>query len=83
MLLYPGAFNMTTGPLHWSLLQRARATDAQLYVAAISPARGTGSGYIAYGHTQLTDPWGTVLNELEFEEDMIIADIGIIIITYN
>jgi predicted amidohydrolase len=23
-LIYPGAFNLTTGPLHWSLLQRAR-----------------------------------------------------------
>lgn len=22
--IYPGAFNMTTGPLHWELLQRAR-----------------------------------------------------------
>ena len=24
VLIYPGAFNMTTGPLHWELLQRAR-----------------------------------------------------------
>ncbi|MBA0806878.1 hypothetical protein Gohar_022721, partial [Gossypium harknessii] len=24
LLCYPGAFNMTTGPLHWELLQRAR-----------------------------------------------------------
>lgn len=23
-MIYPGAFNMTTGPLHWELLQRAR-----------------------------------------------------------
>lgn len=23
-MLYPGAFNMTTGPMHWELLQRAR-----------------------------------------------------------
>ncbi|XP_076482708.1 omega-amidase NIT2-like isoform X1 [Bombus vancouverensis nearcticus] len=39
MLIYPAAFNMTTGPLHWSLLQRSRANDNQLYVACISPAR--------------------------------------------
>lgn len=37
MLLYPAAFNMTTGPLHWELLQRARANDLQLFVATISP----------------------------------------------
>ena len=24
LLVYPGAFNMTTGPAHWELLQRAR-----------------------------------------------------------
>lgn len=24
VLIYPGAFNLTTGPLHWELLQRAR-----------------------------------------------------------
>ncbi|XP_022750057.1 omega-amidase, chloroplastic-like isoform X2 [Durio zibethinus] len=30
LLCYPGAFNMTTGPLHWELLQRARAMDSQI-----------------------------------------------------
>ncbi|KAK4493274.1 hypothetical protein RD792_017849 [Penstemon davidsonii] len=30
LLCYPGAFNMTTGPLHWELLQRARAADCQV-----------------------------------------------------
>lgn len=37
MLIYPAAFNMTTGPMHWELLQRARANDLQLFVATISP----------------------------------------------
>ena len=27
LLVYPGAFNMTTGPAHWQLLQQARALD--------------------------------------------------------
>jgi omega-amidase len=30
MLVYPGAFNMTTGPLHWELLVRSRALDNQV-----------------------------------------------------
>ena len=29
LMVYPGAFNMTTGPAHWELLQRARALDNQ------------------------------------------------------
>ena len=39
MIIFPGAFNMTTGPAHWTLLQRARAVDQQVYVAAVSPVR--------------------------------------------
>jgi len=76
MLVYPAAFNMTTGPLHWSLLQRARANDNQLYVACVSPARGSPPGYVAWGHTQLTNPWGEILGELNAVEDMIVFDIG-------
>lgn len=77
MLIYPGAFNMTTGPLHWSLLQRSRANDNQLYVASVSPARGSGTGYIAWGHTQLSNPWGEILQELDSAEDMIVSDIDL------
>lgn len=39
VMLYPAAFNTTTGPPHWELLQRARAVDNFLYVATASPAR--------------------------------------------
>jgi len=27
LLVYPGAFNMTTGPAHWELLQRGRSVS--------------------------------------------------------
>lgn len=30
MIVYPGAFNTTTGPAHWELLLRARAVDNQV-----------------------------------------------------
>lgn len=30
-LVYPSAFNTTTGPLHWELLGRARAVDNQVH----------------------------------------------------
>ncbi|XWS70203.1 hypothetical protein CRYUN_Cryun03dG0028300 [Craigia yunnanensis] len=63
LLCYPGAFNMTTGPLHWELLQRARATDNQLYVATCSPARDAGAGYVAWGHSTLVGPGKSPLSK--------------------
>lgn len=48
LLIYPGAFNTTTGPLHWELLARARAVDNQCYVAVVSPARNPESKYLLF-----------------------------------
>ncbi len=67
-LVYPGAFNLTTGPLHWRLLAQARAMDNQLYVALCSPARDTGAGYPAWGHSLVVDPMGQVLVEADEKE---------------
>ncbi|XWS17603.1 hypothetical protein CRYUN_Cryun33cG0081200 [Craigia yunnanensis] len=75
LLCYPGAFNMTTGPLHWELLQRARAMDNQLYVATCSPARDAAAGYVAWGHSTLVGPFGEVLATTEHDEEIIIAEI--------
>ncbi|KAL6519204.1 Omega-amidase, chloroplastic [Orobanche gracilis] len=75
LICYPGAFNMTTGPLHWELLQRARAADGQLYVATCSPARDTGSSYVAWGHSTLVGPYGEVLATTEHDETTVISEI--------
>lgn len=76
MLIYPAAFNMTTGPLHWDILQRGRAVDTQSYVVTISPARDESSEYIAYGHSMVVDPWGKILITANETEEIIYADIG-------
>ena len=62
-----GAFNMTTGPAHWELLQKARAVDNQLFVATCSPARRWALlpcscivirlGLPLVGHTCQAMPW--------------------------
>ncbi len=76
MLIYPGAFNMVTGPAHWELLQRARAVDNQVYLAACSPARDeTSGGYIAWGHSSVISPWGEVMNSAGPGEEVIFADL--------
>lgn len=75
MLVFPGAFNMTTGPAHWELLQRARAVDNQVFVAAVSPARNPDSTYQAWGHSTVVTPWGQVLSTTEHGAAIVYADI--------
>ena len=57
MLCYPGAFDMTTSPVHWDLLLRSRALDNQLFVAGVSVARDEDASYVAWGHSTVVDPW--------------------------
>lgn len=76
-LVYPGAFNTTTGPLHWELLARARAIDNQLYVALVSPARDPNASYHAYGHSIVVDPWAKVLAQASHEPTIVYADIDL------
>ena len=75
LLLYPGAFNLTTGPLHWALLARARAVDNQLYVALCSPARDVEATYHAYGHSLVVDPDAKVLVEAGEGEEIVYAEL--------
>lgn len=75
-MIYPGAFNTTTGPRHWELLQRARAMDNQLYVVACSPARATEEqiakgAYPAWGHSTVVDPWASVVATIEEQEGIV------------
>ncbi|KGO73412.1 Carbon-nitrogen hydrolase [Penicillium italicum] len=76
LLVYPGAFNTTTGPMHWSLLARARAVDNQSYVALCSPARDLEASYHAYGHSLVADPSASILSEAEEKETIIYADLN-------
>ena len=75
LLIYPAAFNMTTGPLHWELLQRARAADNQMYVAACSPARDESSDYVSWAQSSVVDPWAKVVAKAAEEETILYADI--------
>ncbi|VDI35854.1 omega-amidase [Mytilus galloprovincialis] len=76
LLVYPGAFNMTTGPAHWELLQRSRAIDNQLYVASVSPARDENATYTAWGHSSVVSPWGEVVATTEHEETIVYYNIN-------
>ena len=75
LLLYPGAFNMTTGPVHWELQARARAVDNQVYVGLCSPARDDEASYRAWGHSMVVDPYAEVLGEAQDGEDIVYAEL--------
>ena len=79
VLCYPGAFNMVTGPPHWQLHAKARAVDTQSYVMMCSPARDPDSvsGYVAYGHSIVVDPWGEVLVEAGEDETIVYAEVDL------
>lgn len=76
-VFYPGAFNMTTGPVHWELLTRARAVDNQMYVACVSPARDVNADYKAWGFSSMADPYGEVIAKAGADEEIVYSDIDL------
>lgn len=77
MIFVPAAFNMTTGPAHWELTFRARALDNQIYMLGCAPARDTQAGYISWGHSIVTDPWGKVMKQLDEKEGILIEEVDL------
>lgn len=76
VLMFLGAFNMITGPMHWELLNRSRAVDTQCYVASISRSTRPEDSYVAYGHSMCVDPFGKIVVAAQHDEATLIADLG-------
>ena len=77
ILFYPGAFNMTTGPAHWELLFRSRALDNQVFCIGVAPALNEDADYHSYGHSIAVNPWGEVICQLEYGEELKIIEIDL------
>lgn len=77
VIFVPAAFNMTTGPAHWELLFRQRAVDNQLFTVGTSPARSESETYVAWGHSIVCDPWGSVLHQCGAEEEISITSLDL------
>ncbi len=74
-ILVPAAFNMTTGPAHWELSFRMRALDQQIFMAGCAPARNVNSSYQAWGHSIVTDPWGSIVAQLDEKEGILTVEL--------
>lgn len=75
IVFVPAAFNMTTGPAHWELSFRTRALDNQIYMVGCAPARDVSAGYISWGHSIVTDPWGRVIDMLDEKKEILLAEL--------
>ncbi|CAN7983601.1 unnamed protein product, partial [Ixodes pacificus] len=77
LLVFPAAFSLTTGPLHWELNTRSRAADNQVYVASVSSARDETAAYVTWGHSMLADPAGKVVQSAGAAEELVFADVDL------
>ncbi|KAJ1972746.1 Omega-amidase nit3 [Dimargaris xerosporica] len=74
-MVYPAAFNTTTGPVFFELLQRARAVDNLFFVATCSPARPTDpNSYPAWGYSSVISPIGEVLAKAQESETIVYSE---------
>lgn len=74
-IFVPAAFNMTTGPAHWELSFRMRALDNQIFLVGCAPARDRDSSYTAWGHSIVTDPWGSVVAQMDETEGVLTVEL--------
>lgn len=79
ILAYPANFSMKTGGLHWELISRARAVDAQVFVAMCSCGRNTEepSLFQSWANSMLISPWGKVLQQADIGEQVMVQEIDL------
>lgn len=77
ILIFPGAFNLTTGPAHWETLFKSRALDNQVYTIGVAPALDKDANYNSFGHSIAVNPWGNVIEELDYDEDLRIVKVDL------
>ena len=70
LILMPAAFPDPRSA-HWNTLVQARAIENQCYFAAVNRIGCSFDGKTFFGHSQVVDPWGVVLNRPNSEERLI------------
>ncbi|ETN38607.1 uncharacterized protein HMPREF1541_06644 [Cyphellophora europaea CBS 101466] len=70
VLLYPSAFTVPTGKLHWEILLRSRAIETQSWVLAAAQCGRHNAKRVSYGDTIAIDPNGKVVGRLSRVENL-------------
>ncbi len=75
VLFVPAAFTVPTGRDHWAVLLRARAIENSCYVIAVGQVGHHYGDRHTYGHSMISDPWGTVIADAGEQPGVIVGDI--------
>ena len=76
VIFTPASFTMSTGKEHWECILRTRAIENACYIVAADQI-GQKHEFLAYGHSMVIDPWGTVIAKARDEAGMFYADIDL------
>ncbi|KIW20840.1 hypothetical protein PV08_01418 [Exophiala spinifera] len=70
VVVYPSAFTVPTGKLHWEILLRARAIESQSWVIAAAQCGRHNEKRVSFGDTIVVKPNGEVAGRLDRVEDL-------------
>lgn len=70
VLLYPSAFTVPTGKLHWEILLRARAIETQSWVIAAAQRGRHSEKRVSYGDTIVITPNGQIAGRLDHVDEL-------------
>lgn len=78
-LVFPAAFSLRTGEMHWEMLGKSRAYDTNCFTALCSQARNyeDSKAYQAWGNSMICEPSGSILNRTGYDEDILFSRIDI------
>jgi deaminated glutathione amidase len=70
VLLYPSAFTVQTGKMHWVALLRGRAIESQCWVLASAQCGRHNGRRVSWGESIAIDPKGEVVGVLDRVDDL-------------
>jgi predicted amidohydrolase/diadenosine tetraphosphate (Ap4A) HIT family hydrolase len=77
IITFPSAFSMTTGKLHWEILNRCRAIENQCFVISAAQQGAHNEKRSSYGNAIAVDPLGNILAQCTKELEVQFVEIDL------
>jgi len=77
IFVLPSAFTAQTGRAHWDILLRARAIENLCFMIAAAQGGYHINGRETYGHSEVIDPWGSILASRASGTGVVFADLDL------